>query len=278
MQYIDIHTHVNLAAFKDDADATVLRALEHNVGLINIGTQYDTSVRAVEMLNKYPDGVYATVGLHPIHTGGSSYDEQEFDDKKKEFTTKGEVFDAGVYRKLAQHERVVAIGECGLDYFRNPTEEAVRKQIEAFEAQIALANEVNKPLMLHLRNGNDRNAYEDAYQILKRQANVSGNSHFFAGALKDAVRFWELGYSISFTGVITFTHDYDEVVREAPKNLIHAETDAPYVAPVPYRGKRNEPLYVREVVEKMAEIRGVSLDEFKLQLLQNAHDFFAITH
>lgn len=277
MEYIDIHTHVNLAAFKDDADATTLRSLEQGVGFINIGTQYDTSKRAVDMLTKYPKGVWATVGLHPIHTAGSPYDKDEFDENEKEQIKNGEVFVAERYRELAHHPGVVAIGECGLDYYRDPTEKEIQKQVEAFESQIALANEVGKPLMLHIRNGVSRNAYNDAYTILKKQAKVRGNSHFFAGTLEDAKRFWEMGYSTSFTGVLTFTHDYDEVVKMAPKELIHAETDAPYVAPVPYRGKRNEPLYVQEVVKKISEIRNIPTEILTEQLRKNAEDIFAIS-
>jgi TatD DNase family protein len=170
----------------------------------------------------------------------------------------------------------VAIGECGLDYFRQPEEEAKKKQIEAFEMQIALANEVGKPLMLHLRSGPGGNAYKDAVAILKKQAKVLGNSHFFAGSLEDAQVFWDMGYSTSFTGVITFTHDYDEVIQAAPLDLIHAETDAPYVAPAPYRGKRNEPVYVIEVVKKMAQLRGVEESVWAEQLIQNTKRMFAV--
>jgi TatD DNase family protein len=112
--------------------------------------------------------------------------------------------------------------------------------------------------------------------MLKSLAKVKGNAHFFAGSLEDAKKFWDLGYSTSFTGVLTFTHDYDEVVRHAPKELIHAETDAPYVAPVPYRGKRNEPVYVIEVVKKIADLRGVSVEDMKSQLLKNAQAMFGL--
>jgi TatD DNase family protein len=169
---------------------------------------------------------------------------------------------------------VVAIGECGLDYFREPTDEVRKKQVEVFEMQIALANEVGKPLMLHLRSGPGGNAYKDAADILKRQAKVKGNSHFFAGSLDDARAFWDMGYSTSFTGVITFARDYDEVISRAPADLIHAETDAPYVAPKPYRGTRNEPLHVVEVVKKIAEIRNQNEDGVRKQLIDNARDMF----
>ncbi len=274
--FVDIHTHTNLAAFKDDRDAVIRRALEAHVWLVNVGTQLDTSTKAVELLDAYPEGVYATVGLHPIHTSASFHDEEELGEDGKAFTSKGEVFDPAAYKALAAHPKVVAIGECGLDYYRDPTEDEKRRQIEAFEAQIALANEVGKPLMLHLRSGKGGNAYRDAHAILARSAKVRGDAHFFAGSVDDATLFWDMGYSTSFTGVITFTHDYDEVVKTAPAELIHAETDAPYVAPKPHRGTRNEPLHVREVVARMAELRGADLVDWRGQLLQNARAFFGI--
>lgn len=276
MHYIDTHTHVNLAAFKDDCDEVIERTIGENVWMVNVGTQYDTSVFAVDLLSKHDKGVYATVGLHPIHTSKSHFDENEFDENEREFIKTGEVFDSKRYKDLASHQKVVAIGECGLDYFRDTSDESWKKQIEAFEAQIAFANEVGKPLMLHLRNGERGNAYRDAYAILKRDAKVLGNAHFFAGSLEDAKLFWDMGYSTSLTGVITFTHQYDDIVKQAPQELIHAETDAPYVAPVPFRGQRNEPIHVREVVKKMAELRGVELEVFQHTLIQNAERMYSI--
>jgi TatD DNase family protein len=276
MQYIDTHTHINLAAFKDDYDEVITKTLAEDVWMINIGTQYDTSVFAVELIKKYEKGVYATVGLHPIHTSKSFYDASEFDENERDFINTGEVFDAKLYKELVQHPKVVAIGECGLDYFRDISDEAWKKQIEAFEAQIAFANTVGKPLMLHLRNGARGSAYHDACAILKRDAKVLGNAHFFAGTLEDAKLFWDMGYATSFTGVLTFTHQYNEVVRAAPCELLHAETDAPYVAPVPYRGQRNEPLHVREVVRTMAQIRGVEVPILQQILIENAERMYAI--
>ncbi|MBP9760451.1 MAG: TatD family hydrolase [Candidatus Pacebacteria bacterium] len=274
--HIDIHTHVNLSAFKDDFDVVIRHTLDNDVWMVNVGTQIDTSKRAVELLDLYPEGVYATVGLHPIHTSPSFHDEDEVGQDGKPFTSRGEVFDHDAYKVLALHPKVVAIGECGLDYYHLLDEDSRKKQVEGFEAQIALANEIGKPLMLHLRSGKGGNAYKDAYEILKRQAKVLGNSHFFAGSLEDAKLFWDMGYSTSFTGVITFTRDYDEVVRSAPAHLIHAETDAPYVAPKPYRGQRNEPLHVREVVARMAELRGVGAEEWQERLWGNAQTVFPL--
>ena len=277
MHYIDIHTHVHFAAFQDDRDDVMRRAREAGVAMINVGTQIDTSRSAVELAHQYSDGVYAAIGLHPIHTSPSFHDTDELGEEGKPFTSRGEVFDAVAYRALAQDPRVVAIGECGLDYYRVPDTASKLKQVKAFEAQVAFAETVGKPLMLHLRSGEGGDAYRDALDLLKHHDSVAGNCHFFAGTLDDARKFWDRGFSTSFTGVVTFTDAYDEVVRAAPADLIHAETDAPYVAPKPYRGKRNEPSYVVEVAARLAEIRGVARDAFAAQLRQNAARLFGVT-
>jgi TatD DNase family protein len=274
-KYIDIHTHLNLAAFKDDWREVIARAHEAGVALVNVGTQHDTAQRAVAIAREYEHGVYATIGLHPVHTSKSYHDPQEFTDVEKGFTSRGEQFDAATYKEMANDTNVVAVGECGLDYYRMEPETKGR-QTEAFIEQIALANTLNKPLMLHIRSGEGGNAYRDAYEIIKTHARVRGNLHFFAGSYEDAKLFWDMGYSTSFTGVITFARNYDEVVRSAPINLIHAETDAPYVTPVPHRGTRNEPLRVIEVVRRIAEIRGEEAESVRIQLLKNAEKLFSI--
>ena len=124
--------------------------------------------------------------------------------------------------------------------------------------------------MLHIRN-----AYEDALEILKAHSKVKGDTHFFAGDWATARKFLDFGFTLSFTGVLTFTHDYDEVVKNAPLDMLMSETDAPYVAPVPHRGKRNEPAYVVEVVRAIARIRGEDLDTVAAQLFSNARRVFS---
>ena len=135
--------------------------------------------------------------------------------------------------------------------------------------------------MLHIRNpspqgGSETSAYDDAIAIIKREAKVRGDVHFFAGDWNIAKQFLDLGFTLSFTGVLTFTHDYDEVVKNAPLDMLLSETDAPYVAPVPYRGKRNEPAYVVEVVKAIARIKGVSEEVVQEQLVANAKRVFSI--
>lgn len=277
--YVDIHTHVNLAAFQGDREEVTQRALSAGVAHINVGTQRDTSEAAIALAEEHEEGVYATVGLHPVHTSKSFHDAQELDSEPtadtKSFTSRGEQFDHDVYKALALHEKVVAIGECGLDYYRLEPD-TLERQKEAFVAQIELANEVGKPLMLHIRPGAGGTAYRDACELLKSHAKVPGNVHFFAGTREDAQRFFDIGYTVSFTGVITFTHNYDEVVAYAPLDMLHAETDAPYVTPVPYRGRRNEPLYVQEVVKKIAEIKKIDFETVHVQLRENARMLFGV--
>ncbi len=268
--YIDIHSHVNFNAFDADRDDVIKRALENDTWVINVGTQKSTSKKAIEIAEMYEKGVYAVIGLHPVHTDASFHDVKELGEGGKEFTSHGEVFNSEEYRVLARHPKVVALGECGLDYYRMDTG-SVQKQKAAFEEQISLANEINKPLMLHIRK-----AYKDALEILSTQSKVRGNVHFFAGTWEEAKAFLNLGYTLSFTGVVTFAREYDEVIRNVPLDMIMAETDSPYVTPTPYRGTRNEPVYVRETVKKIAEIRGEEVDKVAAQMVLTASRLFGI--
>ncbi|TSC87067.1 MAG: hydrolase, TatD family [Parcubacteria group bacterium Gr01-1014_8] len=269
MKYFDAHTHVNFVAFNEDREATILRAEDAGVAMNVVGTQQDTSRAAVELAEKY-DNVYATIGLHPVHTSKSYHDEKELGEGGKAFTSRGEQFDAAVYEQIAASKKVIAIGECGLDYYRLE-EDSKKKQEEAFIQHIELANTLQKPLMLHIRN-----AYADALRVLKTHAKVRGDVHFFAGSWDEAKRFLDLGFTLSFTGVVTFTHDYDEVIKNTPLDMLLSETDAPYVSPVPYRGKRNEPSFVVEVVRRIADIRGESHESVAAQLLLNAEHVFGL--
>jgi len=272
MNYIDCHCHLNFAAYDEDRGDVIARARENEIGIINVGTQVDTSRSALKLAQNNEE-MFAIVGLHPIHTNKSHHDEDEFGQENKEFTSHGEVFDYDVYRTFARDEKVVGIGECGLDYFRLE-EDTKQKQIEAFEKQIELANEVQKPLMLHIRPGKGGEAYKDALEILKVKTKVRGNSHFFAGTIEEVRAFLDLGFTMSFTGVITFTHDYDELVKYVPLDMMLSETDSPYVTPASHRGKRNEPLFVTEVVKRIAEIKRKPLEEVRKQLLKNTRGLF----
>lgn len=255
-RYIDIHTHLNLKEFDEDFMVVGERAREAGVAYVNIGTGMETSKRAVALAHE-SDGAYATVGMHPTHVD--------------------EVFEVSDYRALVGDKKVVAIGECGFDYFR-VEKDTKEKQEEVFIQHIELANEVGKPLMLHVRpSAGSMDAYEDALLVLKTHTKVRGDVHFFAGTYDIAKRFWDIGFTTSFTGVITFASQYDEVIKNAPLSMLHAETDAPYVAPVPHRGKRNEPFYVKEVYKRIAEIRGEDTEMVRKALIANAEHLFNIS-
>ena len=277
MKFFDCHTHVNFVAYNDDREQTILRARDAEVGMNVVGTQFDTSKSAVELAEKY-DNVYATIGLHPIHTSKSYHDAQELGDGGKEFTSRGEVFDMAAYEELGKSPRVIAVGECGLDYYR--CDESMKTlQSKVFIERIELANTLGKPLMLHIRSGlrslgEVGNAYEDALEVIKSHAKVRGDVHFFAGDWQIAKKFLDLGFTLSFTGVITFTHAYDEVIKNTPLDMLLSETDAPYVTPAPHRGKRNEPAYVENVVRKIAEIRGEDPEKVSAQIMANAKRVF----
>ena len=266
VKLIDIHAHVNFRDFDYDREEIIEKTLANGIWFINVGDDFKSSKESVELANKY-DGVFASVGVHPhcIDEG----------------------FDTNEYKKLALGENVVAIGECGLDYYKiqnakiknqndNSKFKIKEKQKELFEKQIELALEVNKPLMIHCRE-----AHDDVIEILNSEfiiqnSKLRGNVHFFTGKQKHVEKYLELGFTVSFTGVITFTNSYDEVIKNLPLEKMMVETDSPLVAPVPYRGKRNEPMYVKEVVKKIAKIKDLSYEEVAEQTTKNAIDFFGL--
>ncbi len=284
-KYIDIHAHVNFKVFEEDHDIVTRRALDNDTWFFNVGTQIDTSREAMRMAHRYEDGVFAVVGLHPIHTDASYHDKQELGEEGIEFTSRGEAFDKEAYRELLKDPKVVAIGECGLDYFHTE-EKSIAKQKKTFIEQIELANEVGKPLMIHVRNNYEdesRNAYVDILEILKKHAKVKGVVHFFEGSLEDANNFIKIGFMISFTGAITYPSrknkrncDYEEIISNIPLDMILTDTDSPYLAPVPHRGKRNEPLYVKEIVKRIAEIKSLPEVEVAKAIIANAKKLFLI--
>jgi TatD DNase family protein len=274
--FFDAHSHAHFAAYGNETDTVIQRALDAGVWMINVGTQRDTSRGAVEAAHRYDEGVYAAVGIHPTHTTPAEYvDPKELKDiADSGAKPEPEIFDPAVYRPLAEDPKTVAIGECGLDYYRL-TEETKHKQQEALAAQVAFAHEVKKPLMIHCRN-----AFDDLTALLREQRtqlnDPPGVIHFFTGSKDNMQALLDLGFGFTFGGVVTFTRDYDEVVRYAPLDRIVSETDAPYVAPVPYRGKRNEPVYVIETVKKLAEIRGITAEAMEAAIFANAQRIFRI--
>lgn len=261
-EFVDIHSHISFSAYDDDREVVLKRMRDAGVSAVTVGVDLKSSEQAVELAEK-EKCVFATVGLHPNNSVEES-------------------FDAGSYEDLVDKKYVVAIGECGLDYYRNDAGDLLvkRRQQDAFAAQIDFALAYDKPLMLHCRpSKKSMNAYEEVLSMLRPYAKshgekLRGDVHFFVGTERIAKGFLDLGFTLSFTGVVTFTRDYDEVIRYVPEDMLLSETDAPYVSPEPYRGKRNEPSHVVYVVEQLAHIRGVSLESLAPQLLQNAKRVF----
>jgi TatD DNase family protein len=280
-KYIDTHAHLNLSAFNEDVAAVAGQCAAEGVAVINVGTKESTSKRAVELAEQF-EHCYAIIGLHPIQTVPGRHDEEETGEGAKAFTSKGESFNKAFYDELAKHPKVVGVGECGFDYWHT-TPDTYAVQEENFISQIQFANEHNLPLMIHTRNPKPaeesptgRSVYADVYETLKQYAKVPFNVHFYAGTVAEAEKFFELGGTVSFTGVITFARVYEEVVKVLPLDRIHGETDCPYVAPVPHRGKRAEPWMVQEVYKTIAAIRGEDEEFVREQLIKNAQLFYKL--
>jgi TatD DNase family protein len=256
-KFFDAHSHLNLPEFDKDREEQIRKLEDADIGTITIGVDKATSGFAAELGQKSPN-LYAGIGLHPTDTD--------------------EEYDADYFENLIKDPKVVCVGECGLDYFRDAGKKD--KQKEIFIRQIELALKYEKPLMLHCRpSKGTMDAYEDALDILesyKNNLNLKGNAHFFVGDLSIAKRFLALGFTMSFPGVITFARDYDEVIKNIPLGSILSETDSPFAAPAPYRGKRNEPGYVIEVVKKIAEIRGEDYEKVREATAENAKKLFNI--
>ena len=263
--HIDIHSHLHFPDYDADREEIIAEMKKSGIGTITIGTGLETSKQAIALAEKH-DNIFASIGLHP-------------DDLKDgtEFVPE--------FLELARHQKVVAIGECGLDYFRPTAVDDETKKIQAkvFQEQIELSLEVGKPLMLHMRpSKGSQDAYIEGLEILESYKKIHGeklrgNAHFFAGNMDTLKRFLNIGFTVSFTGVLTFTHDYDELVRYAPLSSIMSETDAPYVAPVPHRGKRNSPLFIPEIVSAIARIRSTDPVLIKKTLVENAMRNFGIS-
>lgn len=274
-EYIDIHAHVNFPTYDADRDEVIKRALDGGVWMINVGTNLKTS-REVVALAEQHEGMYAIIGLHPIHSHPSHHDEQEGGEHEN---NTGEIFDVAEFEKLVKHPKVVGIGECGLDNFHLPEadpETAKKLQEASFRSQMDLAIKYDKPIMIHARESYGRILEIIDEYLSKGVTNLRGNAHFFAGTIEEAKAFLDRGFTLSCTGVITFAKQYKELIEFVPLDRLMSETDCPYVSPVPYRGKRNEPSYVIEVVKKIAEIKGIDLEEVKKALVDNAFRYFKL--
>ena len=261
----DSHAHVNFEAFTQTWQSVLDDCQRLGMAVVNIGSQLATSTRAVELAERYPQGVYAAVGLHPTHASGS--------------TSYPEEFVAAAYRTLVERsKKVVALGETGIDFFHD--EKNFDSQRAVFIAHLRLANELGLPVVIHGRSSRDGrlNAYEKIYDIVKAEGLQRGVVHCYGGNWEEAQKFLDLGLHIGCTGVITFpkSETLAEVIRRLPLQRLLIETDSPYLAPIPYRGQQNMPQYVQHVAERIAEIRGISYTEVVEQTFDNASTLFGV--
>lgn len=236
--------------------------------MICVGTDMETSAKAVELASKN-ELIWAAVGIHPNDISGN------------------ESFNKTEFKKLAQSNKVVAIGEIGLDYYRTTDSEKRKLQKKILEAELTIAQELRKSVIIHCRDGvvdvSHARSPDLAHTVMtdvlggRRFKNrIRGVIHSFTGTWAQASGYIDLGFYIGFNGIITFTHQYDSVVTNVPLERILLETDAPFLTPVPHRGQRNEPTYVRYVAEHLAELRGISYEEVIETTTQNAKKLFGV--
>lgn len=264
MKYFDAHTHVQFDAYHEDRDVLLSRMQDEGVGALVVGVDLDSSRKAVALAQTWPT-LWASVGLHPNDTPE-------------------EIFDIDTFRDLAKNPKVVAIGECGLDNYRSvhPDEDKPRQR-SIFVKHVELALEANKPLMIHVRpTKGTMDSYRDLIEMLRSYKQeygdkLRGDVHFFVGGVEEASALIGLGFTLSFTAVLTFARDYDDVVKYVPLSSILSETDAPYIAPLSRRGTRNDSFAVRDVVRQIADIRGEDLDMVRETLLANARRVFGLS-
>jgi len=274
VKVVDTHAHVNFAAFKDDAATVMKRAHDAGIGVVNVGTQYSTSARAVKMAHEYGEA-WAAIGVHPVHLRKGSFSYADSEELEPiEIHTRGEVFEYEKYLELAKDEKVVAIGEVGLDYHHfeetDDVEEFKARQKETLIEHIKIANEVGKPVMIHCWD-----AYPDLLAILtENPVKKTGVIHSFVGGYKTARKFVELGYAIGVNGIATYSDTYKRLIREIGLEHIVLETDCPYLAPGKKKGERNEPANVVIVAEFIAETLEIPLETILKETTMNAERLF----
>lgn len=245
----DSHTHLNAEQFKEDQEEVIQRALEAGVTrIVNVGFNRETIPSSIELAEKY-DWIYSTVGWHPVDAIDMMPGDLEW------------------IESLCLHEKVVAIGEIGLDYYWDKSPKDVQQRV--FREQIRLARKLGMPIVIH-----NRDAHQDILTILKEEkaAEVGGIMHCFSGSWETAKQCLDMNFHISFGGPVTFKNAVQpkEVLAQVPLDRLLIETDAPYLTPHPFRGKRNETGYVRLVAETAAEIRGMTLEEIAEITTNNA--------
>jgi len=281
---IDSHCHLQLAAYDPDREAVMKKCRASGIGVIVVGTNKETSAAAVKLAEAHPDGVWASIAVHPNHIHAPHHDPQEVVVAPKE-----EFFEEEYFSKLAASKKVVAVGETGLDYYRlsetseYPIAVVKEKQRENFLRHIVFAKNKDMALIMHVRDNGDGEAYADALEIMRREYGgaARGVMHCFGGSQDDAKKCLELGLYLGIGGIVTFPprkgraeNPLVEVVRLMPMDKLLLETDAPYISPLPKRGERNEPANVMIIAQKVAEIRGTSVAEIMRQTTENAVRLF----
>lgn len=251
----DTHCHLNVDAFEEDVEETIERAKELGVSKFAVvGFDTETIKNSLELSQAHPE-IYSIIGWHPTEAGSYSPDIQE-----------------SLIQLLGQ-DKVVAMGEMGLDYYWNTSPKEVQEKV--FRQQIQIAKDLKLPISIHMRD-----AIEDTYRILKEEdvSSIGGIMHSYSGDVDYMKRFLDLGMHISLSGVVTFKKavEVHEVAKVVPLDRLLIETDAPYLAPVPYRGKRNEPGYVRYVAERVAELREMDFEELANVTMTNAKRLFRL--
>ena len=256
MKLIDTHAHLQFKAYDEDRDKVVERSSKELAAVVNVGAKIDSSEEALKLAQKIPN-FYATTGVHPHHV----------DEWQKDWIKK--------LGDLAKNPEVVAIGEIGLDNheYEGYPKPDITKQIKILLEQIELARKLDLPVIFHCRD-----AYDELYEVIKPYKKLKGLVHCFMGTSEQAKKFLDLGLYISFSGNITYKRNeyIREVVKIVPLNKILAETDAPYLPPEPHRGKRNEPIYVRIVVETIARVRSENFENVVETINNNSRGIFKI--
>lgn len=276
IKIIDAHTHVQFQQYDKDRDGVIKRALESGIGMINAGADLESSEKAVDLTKKY-DGVWATVGIHPTETQTHSdngmdkpgfISEDQLSNQRE--STMREI------EKLAHDNKVVGIGECGLDLYREEDRNNKTMQEELFIKHIELSNKIKKPLVIHCRE-----AFSQTFEILENHKNLlfkkAGIFHFFTGGIEEAEKVLDLGFSFTFGGLITYNRTFDEVMKYIPIENILVETDAPVMSIKSHRKERNEPSYVTEVIDSLSEIYKKDRSELEKIILENTRRIFSLS-
>ncbi len=276
---IDTHAHLNFAAFDKDRKEVIKRCLDNNIWVVNIGTNLETSRKAVAIAENYKEGVLASVGLHPINLE-TGLVKIKIDPKEgKHFEVN---FDYGQYKKLASSEKVVAIGEIGFDYYWKPKTKRKKelfkqRQKELLYQELSLAKELNLPVIFHCRM-----AHQDLIEFLRQSSKVFPEravAHSFVGGINELKDFLNLGFYIGFNGIIYKNIEgvnFKEAIRYTPLERILVETDCPYLIPPEVKKERNEPVFVKYIAQTIADVKKISLGELADVTTKNAKKLFKI--